>query len=76
MSAYELTTEAADPAAEIIAAAIISIVPGYISRSVAGAYDNEGVAITAMIFCFYLPTKAVNTGSLLWSELNGNANRQ
>lgn len=25
-----------------MAAALISIVPGYISRSVAGSYDNEG----------------------------------
>lgn len=69
LSAYALTTEAADTAAGVVAAAIISIVPGYISRSVAGSYDNEGVAITAMIFCFYLWTKAVNTGSLMWSGL-------
>lgn len=69
LSAYALTLEAADTSAGIIAAAIISIVPGYISRSVAGSYDNEGVAITAMIFCFYLWTKAVNTGSLFWSGL-------
>ncbi|CAN8066570.1 unnamed protein product [Agarophyton chilense] len=69
LSAYALTKEAADTAAGIVAAAIVSIVPGYISRSVAGSYDNEGVAITAMIFCFYLWTKSVNTGSLFWSGL-------
>lgn len=69
LSAYALTREASDSAAGIVAAAIISIVPGYISRSVAGSYDNEGVAITAMIFCFFLWTKAVNTGSLLWAGL-------
>lgn len=69
LSTYGLTCEAADPSAGIIAAAIISIVPGYISRSVAGSYDNEGVAITAMIFCFYLWTKAVNTGSIFWAGL-------
>lgn len=69
LSAYALTREASDTHAGIVAAAIISIVPGYISRSVAGSYDNEGVAITAMIFCFFLWTKAVNTGSLLWSGL-------
>ncbi len=69
LSAYGLTTEAKDSAAGVVAAAIISIVPGYISRSVAGSYDNEGVAITAMIFCFYMWTKAVKTGSLMWSGL-------
>ena len=69
VSAYELTTEAADPAAGIITAAIISIAPGYNSRSAMGSFDNEGVAITAMIFGFYLWTKAVNNGSLLWAEL-------
>jgi dolichyl-diphosphooligosaccharide---protein glycosyltransferase len=42
-------------------------VPSYISRSVAGSYDNEGVAIFALVNTFYLWIKAVNTGSILWS---------
>ena len=29
-------------------------VPGYISRSVAGSYDNEGIAIFALQFTYYL----------------------
>ena len=33
-------------------------VPSYISRSVAGSYDNEAVAIFALIFTFYLYIKA------------------
>lgn len=69
LSAYALTREASNTSSGLVAAAIISIVPGYISRSVAGSYDNEGVAITAMIFCFFLWTKSVNTGSLFWSAL-------
>ena len=32
-----------------------------------GSYDNEGVAIFALIFCFYLWVKAVHTGSMMWS---------
>jgi hypothetical protein len=32
-----------DSAAGLVAAAMIAIVPGYISRSVAGSYDNEGI---------------------------------
>lgn len=31
-----------DTGAGLVAAATIAIVPGYISRSVAGSYDNEG----------------------------------
>ena len=38
-----------------------------VCRSVGGSYDNEGVAIFALIFTFYLWVKAVNTGSMLWA---------
>lgn len=34
-------------------------VPSYISRSVAGSYDNEAVAIFALIFTFYLYIKVI-----------------
>jgi dolichyl-diphosphooligosaccharide---protein glycosyltransferase len=53
----------------LFAALFIAIVPSYISRSVAGSYDNEGVAIWALISTFYFWIKAVNTGSILWSVL-------
>lgn len=33
----------------------------------AGSYDNEAVAIFALLLTFYLFVKAVNTGSLAWS---------
>ena len=46
---------------------MIGLVPSYMSRSVAGAYDNEGVAIFALIFAFYVFIKACNTGSIIWS---------
>ena len=55
--------------AGLLAALFISIVPSYISRSVAGSYDNEAVAITALVNTFYLWIKAVNTGSIMWSVL-------
>jgi dolichyl-diphosphooligosaccharide---protein glycosyltransferase len=41
------------------------------SRSVAGSYDNEGVAIFALVFTFYMWLKAVNTGSILWGTWAG-----
>ena len=51
----------------LYSALFIAVVPSYISRSVAGSYDNEGIAIFALVFTFYLFLKSVNTGSLLWS---------
>eukprot|EP00941_MAST-03F_sp_MAST-3F-sp1_P006178 g6178.t1 len=51
----------------LLAAAFVGIVPSYISRSVGGSYDNEGVAIFALIFVFYLWVKAVNTGSMAYA---------
>lgn len=51
----------------LYAALFIAVVPSYISRSVAGSYDNEGVSIFALVLVFYLWLKAVNTGSIIWS---------
>lgn len=41
----------------LVAATFYFQVPSYISRSVAGSYDNEAVAIFALIFTFYLYIK-------------------
>ncbi|KAJ6888121.1 hypothetical protein NC652_029217 [Populus alba x Populus x berolinensis] len=64
--AYFFGKEIWDTGAGLVAAVLISICPGYISRSVAGSYDNEGVAIFALLLTFYLFVKAVNTGSSAW----------
>jgi dolichyl-diphosphooligosaccharide--protein glycosyltransferase len=64
---YLLTKELHDKAAGLVAACLISIVPGYISRSVAGSYDNEGIAIFCMLLTYWLWIKAVKTGSIYWS---------
>jgi len=48
---------------------MIAVVPGYISRSVAGSYDNEGIAIFCMLFTYYLWIKAIKTGAIYWSAL-------
>lgn len=45
------------------------LVPGYISRSVAGSYDNEGIAIFALMFTYYLWVKTVKTGSVFWATM-------
>ncbi|KDE07519.1 dolichyl-diphosphooligosaccharide-protein glycosyltransferase subunit stt3 [Microbotryum lychnidis-dioicae p1A1 Lamole] len=49
------------------AALFIGIAPGYISRSVAGSYDNEAIAIFILMFTFYLWIKTVKTGSITWA---------
>jgi len=67
MVTYKFAKEIKDTQTGLIAAALIAIVPGYISRSVAGSFDNEGIAIFALIFTYYCWIKSVNTGSLLWS---------
>ena len=64
LGGYYLTKQVMDSQAALFSAALIAIVPGYIQRSVAGSYDNEGVAITAMVITFSMWVKAVNTGSL------------
>nr|CAI5860780.1 unnamed protein product [Callosobruchus analis] len=67
ISTYFLTKELWSAGAGLFAACFIAIVPGYISRSVAGSYDNEGIAIFALQFTYYLWIKSVKTGSIFWA---------
>ncbi|GFZ51010.1 dolichyl-diphosphooligosaccharide-protein glycotransferase [Saitozyma sp. JCM 24511] len=65
VATYLFTTEMGSPSAGLLAAAFIGIAPGYISRSVAGSYDNEAIAIFLLMITFYLWIKALKTGSAL-----------
>lgn len=67
---YLLTKEIHSTGAGLVAAAMIAIVPGYISRSVAGSYDNEGIAIFCMLLTYYFYIKAVKTGAIFWSVMS------
>jgi dolichyl-diphosphooligosaccharide--protein glycosyltransferase len=67
ISTYFLTKELWSAGAGLFAACFIAIVPGYISRSVAGSYDNEGIAIFALQFTYFLWIKSVKTGSVFWA---------
>ncbi|CAH1776186.1 unnamed protein product [Owenia fusiformis] len=69
LATYFFTKELWTPGAGLFAACFIAIVPGYISRSVAGSYDNEGIAIFALMFTYYLWIKAVKTGAIFWGAL-------
>lgn len=51
------------------AALFIAIAPGYISRSVAGSYDNEAIAIFILMITFYLWLRTVKTGSVAWAAV-------
>jgi dolichyl-diphosphooligosaccharide--protein glycosyltransferase len=64
---YLFTSEmSTSPSAGLLAAAFMGIAPGYISRSVAGSYDNEAIAIFLLVFTFYLWIKALKEGSAMW----------
>jgi len=67
IATYFLTKELWSAGAGLFAAGFIAIVPGYISRSVAGSYDNEGIAIFALMFTYFLWIKSVKTGSIYWA---------
>lgn len=56
-------------ATALLSAAFMAIVPGYISRSVAGSYDNEAIAITLLMITFYFWIKSVKLGSILYASL-------
>ncbi len=67
VAAFLLTREVWNSRAGLLAACCMAIVPGYISRSVAGSYDNEGIAIFALLFTYFLWLKSVKTGSVMWA---------
>ncbi len=67
VAAFLLTREVWNSRAGLLAACCMAIVPGYISRSVAGSYDNEGIAIFALLFTYYLWLKSVKIGSVMWA---------
>ncbi|CAL3966265.1 unnamed protein product [Diplocarpon coronariae] len=67
---YLFTNEMSiSPSAGLLAAIFMGIAPGYISRSVAGSYDNEAIAIFLLVFTFYLWIKALKIGSAYWGAL-------
>jgi dolichyl-diphosphooligosaccharide--protein glycosyltransferase len=71
LAMYLLTCEmSSSPSAGLLAAAFMGITPGYISRSVAGSYDNEAIAIFLLVFTFFLWIKAVKNGSIMWGALS------
>jgi dolichyl-diphosphooligosaccharide--protein glycosyltransferase len=61
---YLLTTEVSrSPNAGVAAALIMSILPAHLMRSVAGGYDNEAIALTAIVSTFYFWCRSIRTPS-------------
>jgi dolichyl-diphosphooligosaccharide--protein glycosyltransferase len=52
-------------------AAITSFIPGMISRSMAGSYDYECIALFILVACIYCFSLALKTGSIGISVLSG-----
>ena len=57
LTTYFLAKEVRNQGAGLFAALFAASVPSYISRSVAGSYDNEGVVIFALVLVFFLYVK-------------------
>ena len=67
IATFLLTRQLWNQSAALFAACFIAIAPGYISRSVAGSYDNEGIAIFALQFTYFLWIKSLKTGKVSWA---------
>lgn len=64
IATYFLTSEVDGSTSGLIAAALVAIVPGYLSRSVAGSYDNEAISITLMMATFAAWLRALRIGTI------------
>ncbi|XP_073695527.1 dolichyl-diphosphooligosaccharide--protein glycosyltransferase subunit STT3B-like [Garra rufa] len=67
IATFLLTRELWTQGAGLLSACFMAIVPGYISRSVAGSFDNEAIAIFALQFTYFLWVKSIKTGSVSWT---------
>lgn len=72
LAGYFMTKEATGGRTEagLLAALFIGIVPSYMSRSVAGSYDNEAIAIFTLTMSFFMFQRAMRTGSVLAAVLS------
>lgn len=63
MLTYECTFSTS---AAVAAAGIMAVIPAHIMRSVGGGYDNESVAMTAMLMTFYFWCRALRNDQSWW----------
>lgn len=70
LGTFLFVREVKDTRAALVAMFFMSINSSYISRSSAGGYDNECVAICTMMWTFFTYVKTLKTGSLFYSMLS------
>lgn len=51
----------------LLAAMLTAVCPAYISRSTAGSYDNEAIAIPLLVLTFFCWIRAVEYKSMFWA---------
>lgn len=51
----------------LLASFFMAIVPAYVSRSTAGAFDNEAVAIFAFVLTLFMWLRALSSGRIAWA---------
>ncbi|ELP90050.1 oligosaccharyl transferase, putative [Entamoeba invadens IP1] len=69
ITAYLFGSRVHSDKAGLFAAALISVVPGYMSRSVAGSFDYECISITILVLTLYLWIEAVHNNSPILSAM-------
>ena len=52
--------------AGVVAAGLFSIIPGHLMRSMGGGFDNECIAMLAMLMTFYLWVRSLRSPSSWW----------
>jgi asparagine N-glycosylation enzyme membrane subunit Stt3 len=52
--------------ASTVSAAIMAIMPAHLMRSVAGGFDNESVAVAAIVVTFYLWVRSLRSPYMSW----------
>ncbi len=71
IASYYLGKEVNSPSTGLFTAFFMSISPAFLSRSVAGFYDNESVGILFTILALYFFIKSMKTGSTSSAVLGG-----
>lgn len=69
VATFLLTKELWSLEAGLFSGLFIAVAPGYLSRSVAGSYDNEGIAIFALMLTFWLWLRCLRLGSVMAASL-------
>lgn len=54
----------------LLAALLIAVIPSYLSRSMAGSYDNEAISISLLMISMYFFIRSIKTGDFIKASLS------